>query len=336
MNKTISVCGYIKTGATSVLNFLSEFDDNIVRKKEFQLIRVIDGISDLMYYFKKGYYVHNSIAIHKFKKHLKNIQKNMSGETKAQFCAITDAYFKALITSSWYGATSEIENYFYPYLKRFWLSRKIIGAVKKAHAIIDKTHKTSNGFPYNEMYLVNSNFLPITTEYIENLLKVLGKKDEKNIVLDQFFSSVNPKNEMTFVNNPLAIVVDRDPRDHYLYHVNNYYRSGTRAIPINDVKDYVLYYKYMRREKSNFKSDPLILCINFEDMIYKYQETTCKIVDFLGLKNNNKPKSRFDPENYMQNTQLFRTHSKHKQDILYIEKELPEYLYPFEGSNIEQ
>ena len=110
MDKTISVCGYIKTGATSVLNFLSEFDDNIVHKKEFQLIRVIDGISDLMYYLKKGNYVHNSIAIHKFKKHLKRIQKNMRSETKKQFCAITDAYFKALITSSWYGATSEIEN----------------------------------------------------------------------------------------------------------------------------------------------------------------------------------------------------------------------------------
>ena len=86
----------------------------------------------------------------------------------------------------------------------------------------------------------------------------------------------------------------------------------------------------MRREKQNLKSDPLILCINFEDMIYKYKETTCKIINFLDLNNNNKPKSKFDPENYMSNTQLFRTHPKYKQDILYIEKELSEYLYPFE------
>jgi hypothetical protein len=66
-------------------------------------------------------------------------------------------------------------------------------------------------------------------------------------------------------------------------------------------------------------------------MIYEYEKTTRKIVDFLELKEHCRPKSIFDPNLSINNTQLFDVYPNYKDDIAYIEKELPEYLYPFEN-----
>jgi hypothetical protein len=79
-----------------------------------------------------------------------------------------------------------------------------------------------------------------------------------------------------------------------------------------------------------------ILNIQFEDMIYEYDKTIKKIMNFLDLKNHSRPQSIFNPIFSMSNTYLIDLYPDYAEDIKYIENELPEYLYPFENYHNEK
>ena len=52
---------------------------------------------------------------------------------------------------------------------------------------------------------------------------ISGRIEEKNLVLDQPFSGNNPQASFPYFENPRAVVVDRDPRDYYLFVKNLFY-----------------------------------------------------------------------------------------------------------------
>ena len=66
-------------------------------------------------------------------------------------------------------------------------------------------------------------------------------------------------------------------------------------------------------------------------MVYHYDETTRKIREFLHLPENPNPKSIFDPSISMPNTQVWKRFPQFEEDIKYIERELPEYLFDYTG-----
>ena len=65
-------------------------------------------------------------------------------------------------------------------------------------------------------------------------------------------------------------------------------------------------------------------------MIYNYENTVKTINNFCNLPVNNSKFTIFDPKISIPNTQLFRKYPKYKDDIKYIEKELPNYLFNFQ------
>ena len=71
--------------------------------------------------------------------------------------------------------------------------------------------------------------------------------------------------------------------------------------------------------------------INFEDMIYNYEVMSEKILDFCNIARENhiKPKTLFNPEKSIKNTQVFKKFTKYADDVKYIEEELKDYLYDF-------
>ena len=71
--------------------------------------------------------------------------------------------------------------------------------------------------------------------------------------------------------------------------------------------------------------------MRFEDLVYNYDEATKKVRDFLHLGDNPNPKSVFDPALSIANTQVWKRYPEYQEDIKYIEKELKEYLFDFEG-----
>ena len=100
-------------------------------------------------------------------------------------------------------------------------------------------------------------------------------------------------------------------------------------MPTNRVEDYIKYYRAIRENQPYKEKNNRVLAIQFEDMIYHYDETTEKIRDFLKLGDNPAPKSIFDPAISMPNTQVWKRYPQFAKDIKRIEEELPEYLFDY-------
>mgnify|MGYP002626464139 CR=1 FL=1 len=138
----------------------------------------------------------------------------------------------------------------------------------------------------------------MSKKYVSDIWEVLGCDLSKKVVLDQPFSGTNPLLSFRFFENPKAIIVDRDPRDLYIFtkeFLN--YRTAGYQIPSDDVYGFIEYYKALRnselREKSSNTQD--VLRISFEDLVYRYDDTTEKISHFCCLEGLKRNKTIFDP-----------------------------------------
>lgn len=134
-----------------------------------------------------------------------------------------------------------------------------------------------------------------------------------------------------FNDNFKIIIVDRDPRD--LYILDRYIWSGN---------------KY-RQSKAHFPDDAnqfskewastLVSCfknenamrVHFEDLIYKYDETVKTIEEFLGLDASLhiEKYAHFNPNDSIENSQVFRVKPEWEKQVETIEREIPELLYDF-------
>lgn len=99
-------------------------------------------------------------------------------------------------------------------------------------------------------------------------------------------------------------------------------------LPVDNVETFVEQYKQIRKKQLRV-SDKSKLFIQFEDMIYNYETSKDKIIDFLGLKNHLYPKRYLNPEKSINNTQLYLLYPDMKDDIKYIEEHLKDYLFDF-------
>ena len=66
----------------------------------------------------------------------------------------------------------------------------------------------------------------------------------------------------------------------------------------------------------------------FEDLVYRYEETTEKINHFLGIEGFAN-RSSFNPARSINNTQLFKKYTVYRDQIKIIETELKEFLYDY-------
>ena len=78
-------------------------------------------------------------------------------------------------------------------------------------------------------------------------------------------------------------------------------------------------------------NDPRVLCVHFEDLVYKYDETIKRIEDFIGVSSEDHKEIRqhFDPSKSIHNTQLFKRDEFKNESVSMIERELKDYLYPY-------
>ena len=74
--------------------------------------------------------------------------------------------------------------------------------------------------------------------------------------------------------------------------------------------------------------------VQFEDLIYKYDETVERIMDILGVDKTKhiEKKQNFNPDKSINNTQLFNKEA-YKSEAEVIEEELKEYIYDFPYKN---
>ena len=77
-------------------------------------------------------------------------------------------------------------------------------------------------------------------------------------------------------------------------------------------------------------SEEKALLIQFEDLIYKYDETTKKMCEWLGLEkeDHTMPLQKLNPERSKKNTKLWLKYNV-SEEMKVIEKELSEYIYNY-------
>lgn len=329
----VGACGFGSTGSSAVTDYLREYDNfQVIDNLEFTWVSAVDGLIDLDFHLN---HPHNRtsdsiIAIERYRKlYLRKresyAQRGLSPEV---FDKSVETFLNAVIMTSWKWISLDGGR------KPYWdkILRKLFN---KTHFISKweiKHGRQWNHYPLEDVYLSVSpeNFLEAAQKHVREILAGLGADLSKPLILDQPFPGNNPQACFKFYDDPYAIVVDRDPRDNYVF-AKTKLLGRFHLMPINHVEDFVKYYRALRRDQPYTKSNERILSIKFEDMVYHYDEATKKIRDFLHLPENPNPKSIFDPAISMPNTQVWKRFPQFAKDIEYIERELPEYLFDYTG-----
>ena len=328
----IGVSGYGATGASAVLGLIEECD-NIQSYRygsEFQILQQPDGILDLHHYIvEDGRRLSISTAISRYKKNLNNtVYRNMQKVTNNNFYSLSKNYINSLIQISWKGR-SEYETVDQQHFIDHSKFRMIRGGIYK---IINKISPKFPWPPNTERYFSSvdeNNFNIITKKYLKDILSSSGFDLKGNILLEQLFPPTNPAKGMEYFDDAVSIIVERDPRD--LYVLTNYLMPHlSRFMPNSgNVNSFICYYKGLHRRKS---MDSRVRYVQYEDFIYKYEEITKELLDWLGLKNKMK-RTIFIPEQSINNTCLYKNYPELESKIRQIEENLTEYLYPFDELN---
>lgn len=330
----IGTCGFCSTGSSAVSDYLKEFDevqglDNI----EFTFAYLPDGLGDLYHHLSECVIRDDSsaMAIPRFRRFIKFYSRSLSAHTRlkeSELNDITEKFLDSIIQMRWKG-----ERRLDPLLFPGWFRRYIGGSLFQQRIIPylnKRLHRCVEIYPYRELEVsVNHPDLEKQCkQYLKDLLTAVGADFSKHIVLDQPFAGNNPQSSFHFFDDPYAIVVDRDPRDNYIFAREHLYKRK-KFMPINNVEEFVQYYKLMRDNMPYKENNQRVLRMHFEEMVYDYDNATKKIREFLNLGENKKPFSIFDPKLSINNTQLILKFPQYADDVKYIEEHLPEYLFDF-------
>ena len=324
----VSTAGFSGTGSSAVNEFLAEFEENqVYSRDEFIISYCPDGIEDLDYHLNKGAskFLSSCVAIPRFRKAM---NYRLKVETKGKIKELTNAYLDKIIQTSWTGTGQGQEALHNGFLYQNLGVRINMRISKKMpRKLFEKLHLYPLG--KMEFSVEPDDFYTHTKDYIDSIFLCFGLDLKKNIVLDQAFAGNNPTKSFPYFRNPKAIVVDRDPRDLYTLFKFVYDRLNY-VVPIDNVEDFVTYFLNMHKSMKVNNNCEDVLTLRFEDMVYNYEETTKKIVDFLGLHEHTTPKKYFIPEQSMINTQVYKKHPEISDDIKYIETHLSDYLFDFD------
>jgi hypothetical protein len=332
----ISTCSFGSTGSSAVSDYLRECDDlHVIDSFEFVLSTCVDGLEDLEYHLMKHQSRQESsiYAIQRFEKEVAFRSKAWHGRGHASFEDIrrlTDEFLDGITQVKYIGNSPKINKrhneWFRKNIGDSIIRKRIITKLEKKGII----KKNINFYPLDEVRVSirPDNFYECAQKYVEGLFKSMGVDASENIVLDQAFSGNDPAKSFPFFKDPYAIVVDRDPRDVYIFARKKLLSKG-RFMPSDNVDNFIKYYRALRENQPYKEPNDRILLIRFEEMVYDYENTVPKIDKFLGVKNV-RPKTIFIPEMSAANTNLIRRFPEFQDDIKKIEQQLPEYIFRFE------
>lgn len=324
----VGACGFGSTGSSIITDYLKEFDNVIVKDDlEFTFVSGVDGLIDLE---RAVMNPHNRTAdsITAINRYMNMVNRKKRvyekhGLPSTAFIESAQKFIETITMSRWYAYRNFGGKSFKSYVAKF-LQYYVIPKleIKKGHRI--------NIWPKGEVRISvkPDNFYDAANKHIEELLMLMGLNPKANIAFDQPFAGNNPQSCFPFFDDPYAIVVDRDPRDNYVF-AKTKLLGKFNYIPIDKVEDYIAYYRCLRKNQPYIEPNPRILVIRFEDMVYDYDTTSKKVRDFLRLPDNPRPKSVFDPSLSIANTQVFKRFPQFSEDVKKIEEQLPEYLFDF-------
>lgn len=329
----ISTCGFGSSGSSAVTDYLREYGDfQVFDKVELTFVYLPDGLIDLEYHLNHphGRIFDSIVAIDRYKEKMDEVARvyqNNAGYDAKAIKLSTEKFIKSITMLNWYWYYKDSpKNPF----ERLFVSKIINGRI--IPYIEKKKGRQINCYPMKEVAfsVQPENFYEAAKTHVREILDIIGVDRSKNTIFDQAFSGHNPQPCFSFYDDPYAIVVDRDPRDMYVFSKTKLV-GRNHFMAVDTVENFCTYYRALRDNQPYKETNDRILCLQFEDMVYHYEEATKKIRSFLNLPENPNPKSIFNPQISMPNTQVWKRFPEFSEDIKYIEKQLKEYLFDYSG-----
>lgn len=337
----IGTTSYGGTGGSALTNILEEFDciSTIKGGATFECKFFSNNLFQLETALRNELFVNAAVKEMLYQAKLaSNDQFYITNFGKDFFFNSTMEYIKT-VTGSWLGGM-------YSERDADLIPKEEIKNFKRARFLFDNLYK--NKYELYEQYYWRPSFQAVTEQYYGKFDNEFYKKTQAYtskiftsiaqgksfILVDALFRPESVVHELNWFSNAKCTIVDRDPRDHYI--INKLY-WGDSHLPTWTVETYIDWFRtYRSCNKRNAEYSDTILQLKFEDLIYDYEESLTKIKQFLHLNDSEHIKKGqiFIPEKSKTNTQLFRKYPKYAKDIEKIEKELPEFCYPYSETQI--
>lgn len=328
--KVVTCISFHGTGSGAVDDFLKEFDNcpSAPSDVECRFLQDPDGVSDLEYnLIENPHRLNSGYALKRYLKFAKESEWTYSRIFGKKWMEYSQDYVNSLISDRykgyWHGDLKLLNSI----EKLIYYSRRGINKFMPAKF---KKPCNYNYYPNKEFwhsYITREKFIAETQKYCDRLCQLLNPMGHELVVLDQLIATSNMKRYISYVKDLRVIVVDRDPRDLYI----NCVKVGGHVLP-KEPQVFVKVYRDQRKMVGEISDEMPVLRVNFEDMIYKYDETTKKIMEFIGEseKHHVNKKQRFRPDVSIKNTRMWESYPEYKEAVMYITKELAEFLYNYE------
>ena len=338
----IAITGYHGTGSSAVVDLLSEYEGTTeggLGTYEHVPLYFPNGLFDLEYKLLHGNDPHRSDeAIKSFREtmyELNDTDFGWFGSYNAlygnAFKENVDEFLNSITQFSceaeWYGYYTKPHFSWYKLIKDcakvVLPGKKVWGkfAVKPAQ-LVRQTKEIS--------FVSEEQFYQSSKRFIENYFKMINKEQEPVLLLDHLMVPHNANKIDNFFNEDFRlIIVERDIRDLFVLCKYIWPRMGMDS-PYPKDQDAFLKFWISMRNAEKVEDHPRVLRIWFEDLVYRYDETVTKIEAFTRLtpQQHVAPKSRFNPERSINNTQNFLIDRDWEEETKpYLQ--YPKYLYSF-------
>jgi hypothetical protein len=312
-------------GKAAVSDLLREFSGYHVppAEQEFELIRIQGGIRDLETALVTDWSpIRANFAINKFKQVVTRLGvKNNKWDIRTWFEGAGWSYEKTYGCDFLKKSFDFINDFIVAEWRTDWpYPRADLSSVELLYHKILKFIGMSGAYKFN-VSLAKSDedkFLLRVDKYLRSILCYGRGSKDKAIVIHNGFEPFNPERGMRYIKDSKCILIDRDPRDSYVAQAPHSHLSL-------DVNSYIDRYKCYRLQ--NFQTnDSRVLRLRYEDLIYEYENTVKKILDFLeeGIDIHRFPKKFFDPGKSVKYTNLWQEYP-FQEEIKKIDRELGEF-----------
>ena len=323
----ITCASYYGSGSSAVTDFVSEFEG--VTKfgdEEFRFVHDPDGIADLEYNLVENFNRHNSgHAIKRYQKLVKYYNGNILGRKYfgifgKEWEKCSNEYIARLTDFTYHGWWQ------YDLLDRgpmFLFRKRILNKLLHLTVWRNDPERTLNTMKNEITYCAHpteDKFLSCTKEYINKLFDSV-RGENQIVITDQIVPSSNTERYLRYFDDIQAVIVDIFLLEKY------HWKDG--VIP-DEAETFCKWFLYTREDgKHRMIQNDRIHYLQFEDMIYHYDKTAEKLINWLGLKPewHTAKQKYFCPDKSVKNTRLWEKEKCDLSAVRYIEEHLKNYLY---------
>ena len=341
----VAVTGYHGTGSSAVLALLSEYEgcsEGGLRSYEHVPFYFPNGFFDLEDKLLLANDPHRSDeAIKSFRKAMYELNYKIFGWMGTynqyfgnEFKENVDEFLNSIIQFEYDGSKYNfyergdfsLIKFIKDCIKTFLPNKEVIGEFGR---MLPKRIKQKMEISF----VSEEEFFESARVFVKNYFKMVNRNNSSTLLIDHLLFPHNANRvEKYFDDDFRLIIVDRDIRDLFVLCKYVWVGMGFESPYPSDAEAFLKHRINMK--KAEKKSDnPNILYINFEDLVYKYDETVAKIEKFVGLKPEQhiNPRTRFIPENSINNTQNFLIEKEWEEEVKIFETLKDEiYDFPFE------